>query len=278
MIRHKQFMTGTGRSGAAKYFTEHLSVSDYYANGVGLLQGQAFDHVGMQFREVDLAVFSALEQNLNPETGEKLTPRTNKTRKEWWFNPETGKREIREVDDRRSGMDLPMIVPKTVSEVWAENRGTEMGRAIYLEFISAKDRAMALAESLAMTRVRRGDADYSRYTGNLLYLSVIHEDARPVGSDVPDPMLHAHNYIFNLTWDKEEGRLKAVDLHDVLKRAETIDALLIRNSAGSITRCSLRNSRAMPIRAAACSRRQASSKRNCSSCAASASSKGRSLK
>jgi hypothetical protein len=39
------------------------------------------------------------------------------------------------VDDRRSGMDLPMIVPKTVSEVWAENRETEMGRAIYLEFI-----------------------------------------------------------------------------------------------------------------------------------------------
>jgi hypothetical protein len=124
-------------------------------------------------------------------------------------------------------MDLPMIVPKTVSEVWAENRETEMGRAIYLEFISAKDRAMALAERLAMTRVRRGDADYSRYTGNLLYLSVIHEDARPVGSDVPDPMLHAHNYIFNLTWDEEERRLKAVDLHDVLKRADTIDALFL---------------------------------------------------
>ena len=146
MIRHKQFTTGTGRSGAAKYFTEHLSVSDYYANGVGLLQGLTFERVGMQFREVDLAVFSALEQNLNPETGEKLTPRTNKTRKEWWFNPETGKREVREVDDRRSGMDLPMIVPKTVSEVWAENRGTEMGRAIYLEFISAKDREPALPE------------------------------------------------------------------------------------------------------------------------------------
>jgi conjugative relaxase-like TrwC/TraI family protein len=227
MIRHKQFMTGSGRSGAGKYFTEHLSVSAYYANGVGLLQGQAFEHVGMQVREVDLEVFTALEANLNPETGEKLTPRTNKTRKEWWFNPETGKREIREVDDRRSGMDLPMIVPKTVSEVWAENRGTEMGRAIYLEFIAAKDRAMAMAESLAMTRVRRGDADYSRRTGNLLYLSVIHEDARPVASDVPDPMLHAHNYIFNLTWDEEEDRLKAVDLHDVLKRAETIDALFL---------------------------------------------------
>src|SRR5271166_2565709 len=151
MIRHKQFTTGTGRSGAAEYFTEHLSVSDYYANGVGLLQGQAFEHVGMQFREVDLAVFSALEQNLNPETGEKLTPRTNKTRKEWWFNPETGKREIREVDDRRSGMDLPMIVPKTVSEVWAENRGTEMGRAIYRFCSSAENTARSTSRNCMPT-------------------------------------------------------------------------------------------------------------------------------
>ena len=62
---------------------------------MGLLQGQAFEHVGMQFREVDLEVFSALEANLNPETGEKLTPRTNKTRKEWWFNP--GQRSAKRV-------------------------------------------------------------------------------------------------------------------------------------------------------------------------------------
>src|ERR1700675_4117171 len=106
MIRHKQFTTGTGRSGAGKYFTEHLSVSAYYANGVGLLQGQAFENVGMQFREVDLEVFTALEANLNPETGEKLTPRTNKTRKEWGFNPETAKGEVGGGDDRPSGMGL----------------------------------------------------------------------------------------------------------------------------------------------------------------------------
>src|SRR5260370_12012834 len=99
MSRNKQLTTGTGRSGAAKYFTEHLSVSDYYANGVGLLQGRGFEHVGMQFREVDLAVFSALEQNLNPETGEKLTPRTKKTRKEWWFKSRD--REARSVGGGR---------------------------------------------------------------------------------------------------------------------------------------------------------------------------------
>jgi hypothetical protein len=52
----------------------------------------------------------------------------------------------------------------------------------------------------------------------------------------------------------------------------------IRNSAGSSTRCSLRNSRARPVRAAVCSRRQASSNSNCSSRVTSTSSKGRSLR
>ena len=74
MIRHKQFTTGTGRSGAGKYFTEHLSVSAYYANGVGLLQGQAFEHVSMEFREVDLEVFTALEANLNLKRAKSLRP------------------------------------------------------------------------------------------------------------------------------------------------------------------------------------------------------------
>src|SRR5258708_37121945 len=114
MIRHKQFTTRTGRSGAAKYFTEHLSVSDYYANGVGLLQGQAFEHVGMQFREVDLSVFSALDQNLNPETGEKPTPRANNTRKEGRFNPEAGIRDVRTGDALRHGSDQPRACPKTL--------------------------------------------------------------------------------------------------------------------------------------------------------------------
>jgi hypothetical protein len=69
----------------------------------------------MRVREVHLEVFTVPEANLNPETGEKLTPRTNKTRKEWWFNPETGKREIREVDGAArflwASADMVMDVP-----------------------------------------------------------------------------------------------------------------------------------------------------------------------
>jgi hypothetical protein len=41
MIRHKQFITNGGKNGSARYFTDHLSVSDYYEKGVGLLKSHA---------------------------------------------------------------------------------------------------------------------------------------------------------------------------------------------------------------------------------------------
>jgi hypothetical protein len=62
VVRHKQFTNGTARAGAAKYFAEHLSVSQVH---------------GLSKQEIDLEVFAALEKNLHPETGERLTPRTN---------------------------------------------------------------------------------------------------------------------------------------------------------------------------------------------------------
>ncbi|HTD15709.1 MAG TPA: relaxase domain-containing protein, partial [Chthoniobacterales bacterium] len=119
MVRKKQFTTRTGKDGSARYFTEHLSASDYYESRGGILKGKTFEHMGMSKREVDFKVFSALESNLHPETGERITLRSNNTRREWWINPETGQEEIRIVDNHRPGMDLPFIVPKTLSEVMA---------------------------------------------------------------------------------------------------------------------------------------------------------------
>ena len=223
MIRHKQFTNGTGRSGSAKYFTEHLSASNYYVNGVGLLQGKALEHLNLKNREISLEVFTALEKNVHPETGEKLTPRTNGVRKEWGLNTDTNKLEIQVVDNHRTGLDLPFIVPKTLSEVMAENPG-EFANAIEKVCVRANQRAMEFAESLVKTRVRRGGAEEDRVTGNALWMTAIHRDARPVGSKVSDPYWHAHNYYFNQTWDPVEQRLKAAQLHDVLKHADTIDA------------------------------------------------------
>jgi hypothetical protein len=98
MVRKKQFTTRTGKDGSARYFTEHLSASDYYQSRGGILQGETFEHMGISKREVDLKVFSALESNLHPETGERITLRANNTRREWWINPENGQEEARIVE------------------------------------------------------------------------------------------------------------------------------------------------------------------------------------
>src|SRR6516225_8417642 len=172
MVRKKQFTTRTGKDGSACYFAEHLSASDYYQSRGGILRGKTFEHLGMSKREVNLKVFSALESNLHPETGERITLRTNNTRRERWINSETGQEEIRIVDNHRPGMDLAFVVPKTLSVVMAENAG-EFADSIEKVCIAAKDKAMELAESLALVRVRKGSAQEDRLTGNLLYLSVV---------------------------------------------------------------------------------------------------------
>jgi hypothetical protein len=68
-------------------------------------------------------VFTALENNVHPVTGEKLTSRTNGTRLERMIDKETGKEILKEVENRRPGLDLLIVAPKTVGEVCAENPG-----------------------------------------------------------------------------------------------------------------------------------------------------------
>lgn len=206
MTRHRYFLNGKGYSGIKRYFDEHLS------SGLRKLMGKTWNKLGMESREVSREVFDKLEGNLHPVTGERLTARMNTTRME------NGK----EVDNRRSGMDLCFNCPKTLSEVWMENPG-EFADQIMAVFLVARDKAMVLAEELACT----GRGDEKKVTGNLLYMSVVHEDARPVGMNVPDPHLHCHNFIFNVTWDAEEGRFKAVETRDIVKYAETIDAVFM---------------------------------------------------
>jgi len=57
-------------------------------------------------------------------------------------------------------------------------------------------------------RVRKGGAFHDRVTGNFAAASFTHYLARPVGGE-PDPHLHSHNFIFNVTWDPEEKCFKA---------------------------------------------------------------------
>lgn len=229
MIRSKQFVNGTGSKGASRYFTEELSASDYYARGVGQLGGKELWRLGLEGRDVDQKVFEALEKNLHPVTGEQLTPRMNEDRAV--LDPKTGKplldvdgKPIRE-PNRRTGRDICFVVPKTVSEYIAFNPGERAGAVERMIYASWRE-TMDELEALAQVRERKGGAQEDRTTGNLIYFSVVHRDARPEGK-APDPYFHIHTYCFNLTWDHEENRWKAAQMAEVVKRLDAHDAFFL---------------------------------------------------
>ena len=103
MLKAKQFYDSQGKGSAARYFTEHLSPeggrapSAYYLEGAGVLRGGAFAHMGLKSRSVDLEVFKALESNRHPETGARITQRTNKTQIRYGIDRVTGERVVKDV-------------------------------------------------------------------------------------------------------------------------------------------------------------------------------------
>jgi len=68
--------------GGATYFKNHLAQTDYYAEGekvMGHWIGRGAEWLGLG-GDVDAEQFEALRENLHPETGKRLTPRTMDTR------------------------------------------------------------------------------------------------------------------------------------------------------------------------------------------------------
>jgi conjugative relaxase-like TrwC/TraI family protein len=223
MIKLQQFMSGTGPKSASKYYASHLSASSYYRNGVGILQGQTFEHLGLSKRDVDEHAFSSIEHNINPETGKRITCRTRKV-------------------NRRSGMDLTLIPSKTLSMVIAENPG-EFGETIEKACIAAKDKAMEFAGSLVRVSNANSIAFDERFSRNALYMSVVHREARATRQHAADPYWHAHSFIFPVTYDPLMKRLMAASMSHVLKFSETIDAIFISELERRLTEMGIRTER-----------------------------------
>jgi hypothetical protein len=98
-------------------------------------------------------------------------------------------------------------------------------------------------EKHMQARVRKGGAFWDRTTGNIVSAGFTHYLARPVGGE-PDPHLHSHNMIFNVTWDPVEKAWKAGEFSGLhLDRPfyeacfETRLALAMRELGYEIERC-----------------------------------------
>jgi conjugative relaxase-like TrwC/TraI family protein len=194
--------TSKSASAATKYFDEGLSKSDYYSEKneiIGKWGGKGAKYFELE-GEVTKEAFEQLAHNRNPLTGEQLTARNSPS--------------------RRVGYDFTFSVPKSVSILYAQTKDKDILKA----FESAVNETMLEIEQHASTRVRAGGKNENRFTENLVWGTFTHDDARPVGG-IPDPHLHQHVFIFNATYDQEEGRFKAAQFGDIKADAPYFEAV-----------------------------------------------------
>lgn len=186
---------------AKSYYTAGLGQADYYVQGqeiAGRWHGTLAPRLGLA-GPVTREAFFALCDNRDPVTGKPLTPRRK--------------------DDRRPGYDLTFSAPKSVALLYALTDD----RRILEAFDAAGDATMRDIEAAVATRVRMGGQDVDRRTGSALYADFTHFTTRPVDG-LPDPDLHRHYYLFNVTWDPVERRYKAAQLGDIKRDAGYFEA------------------------------------------------------
>lgn len=156
--------------------------------------------------------FMRLAKGLNPESGSKLTARLK--------------------ENRRDAIDLTVTVPKEVSLLIEVAQDERVKAALW----DANDFAMRLWQKGAKVRVRKGGVNEDRETGSMIWASFYHGTTRPISEDraafvdqegkltfrrgandnakpTPDPHAHIHNYVPNVSHDRQEGIWKALKRH-----------------------------------------------------------------
>ena len=198
------FSTYTSVKEVVGYFIELKTPEAYYFDSqefTGFWVGKAASLLGLNGR-VDAKAFERLCQNLHPQTGEPLTPITR--------------------EGRRIAQDHTFSAPKSWSLGYAYTGDERFIEG--LRYAGAK--AVRALEELMATRVRKNGQDFDRPTGNLVGSEHVHLTARPVDG-FPDPNVHVHYVIFNVTFDPVEKQFKAAQMGDVLDHTVYLDKIFL---------------------------------------------------
>lgn len=192
-----RIIPNTSSAGAAKYFTK----ADYYTEGqelTGYWLGEGAARLGLA-GEITEKSWEALCYNRDPHTGEFIKPRQK--------------------SDRTVGYDMSFHVPKSVSILYSISQDDRILDA----FRDAVGETMMDIESEMMTRVRKGGKNTERTTGSMVWGEFVHTTSRPIDG-VPDPLLHAHCFVLNTTWDPVELRWKAGQFREIKRDAPYFQA------------------------------------------------------
>jgi conjugative relaxase-like TrwC/TraI family protein len=210
MIRMIQ---SSSASHAKSYFSDALQKTDYFINDQelqGKFHGRLAERIGLG-KEATKDAFFALCENMNPVTGQPLTPRTR--------------------EDRTVGYDINFHCPKSVSLVHALVDDDHVLKA----FQSCVYATMQDIEADSKTRVRKRNTYEDRETGELLWAEFTHQTARPVDGSLPDPHLHSHCFVFNCTYDCYERVIKAGQFRDIKRDMPYYQARFHKRLADKLT-------------------------------------------
>ena len=175
----------------ADFYRQHLANNDYYSEHdrvEGHWRGSLASVFGLENESVAQDVFSLFQQNLNPSSKQKLTPRNNPN-------------SVRFYDFQCSAQKSVSVMSLFDSRlVEAHRKAVEVG--------------MRELERFAAVRIRKGDNFATKnfaYTDKIVYAQYHHDTSRLL-----DPQLHTHNVIVNVT-QEENGSFKALDASEMYR-------------------------------------------------------------
>jgi conjugative relaxase-like TrwC/TraI family protein len=120
---------------------------------------------------------------------------------------------------RTVGYSFRFSVPKSVSLLYAFSGDSTILGA----FRGAVHETMREIEAEMKTRVRQRRQNTERPTGNMVWAEFVHLTSWPVDG-VRDPQLQCYLFVFNMTWDEQEGRWKAGRFRDIKSDAPYFQA------------------------------------------------------